>query len=342
MRVWMVGCALNSWKTGLDMCTHKKINGGLLSLWFLILCLFGAPSLQAHDTPIASLNLTERQHGEFFVDWKFDDAFGRAPPTPIFPTHCSYNHPRLSCAEEGLFGELSVQALGESYSAAVVRVARLNGETHTYTLSAANPTAILTQDGVLPLSAVMKSYVPMGFEHILLGIDHLLFVLGLMMLVSNGWMLVRTITSFTIAHSLTLAVVTLGWMGVPERPVNAAIALSIVYVAVEVIKHRRGIPCWSARAPWAVAFGFGLLHGFGFAGALTEVGLPPENLPAALLFFNIGVELGQLVFVFTILLIIHCHRILKAELPRWGQTSALYSIGAIASYWFISRFAMFF
>lgn len=314
-----------------------------LRIWTLLFFLLAfSPLLQAHNTPIALLTLSERQPNVFYVDWTFDNTLSQAPPTAIFPPHCVYDYPRLNCGEGGLYGRLSVEALGERYSAAVTRVARLDGKTHTYTLSAANPTAILTQDGVLPLQEVMKSYVPLGFEHILLGIDHLLFVLGLMMLVSSRWMLVRTITSFTIAHSLTLAAVTLGWMGVPERPVNAAIALSIVYVAVEVLKHRRGIPCWSARAPWAVAFGFGLLHGFGFAGALTEVGLPPENLPAALLFFNIGVELGQLLFVFAVLLLMRCHRILMAELPRWGQTSALYGIGAIASYWFIARFALFF
>ncbi len=320
----------------------EKLLVSALCLWLLLPLLLVSPPAKAHETPIALLILSERQEGVFFVDWNYESAFVEAPPTPVFPDHCSYDHPRLSCGEEGLYGPLSVEALGTTYSAAVVRVVRLDGDVHSYTLSAANPTAILTQDGVLPLGQVMRSYIPLGFEHILLGIDHLLFVLGLMMLVSSRWMLVHTITAFTIAHSLTLAAATLGWMGVPERPVNAAIALSIVYVAVEVLKHRRGIPCWSARAPWAVAFGFGLLHGFGFAGALSEAGLPRENLPAALLFFNIGVELGQLLFVFFVLLLIRCHRILMAELPRWGQTSALYGIGGIASYWFLSRVSMFF
>lgn len=324
------------------MSTLKKFNCGVLCRLVLFLLPFSSPLLQAHSTPIALLTLSERQQGEFYADWNFDNTVYQSPPTAIFPAHCVFAYPRLSCGEEGLFGSVSVEALGERYSAVVLRVARLDGETHSYTLSAANPRAILTQDGVLPVSEVIKSYIPLGFEHILLGIDHLLFVFGLMMLVSSRGMLVRTITSFTIAHSLTLAAVTLDWMGVPERPVNAAIALSIVYIAVEVVKHRRGIPCWSARAPWVVAFGFGLLHGFGFAGALTEVGLPPENLPAALLFFNIGVELGQVLFVFGVLLLIRCHRILASELPRWGQTSALYGIGAIASYWFLSRVALFF
>lgn len=324
------------------MSLSDKRSGVFTGLCLLLLLVVFSPLAKAHETPIALLTLLERQEGTFFVDWDFVSVLDQAPPTPIFPEHCDYDHPRLSCGEPGLYGPLTVAALGQQYSAAVVRIARLDGSVHTYTLSAANPSVTLTQDGVLPLADVMRSFVPLGFEHILLGIDHLLFVLGLMMLVSSTWMLVHTITAFTIAHSLTLAAVTLGWMGVPERPVNAAIALSIVYVAVEVLKHRRGIPCWSARAPWAVAFGFGLLHGFGFAGALTEVGLPPENLPAALLFFNIGVELGQLLFVFAVLLLIRCHRVLAAEVPRWGHTSALYGIGAVASYWFIARVSLFF
>lgn len=151
------------------------------------------------------------------------------------------------------------------------------------------------------------------------------------------WTLVKTITAFTIAHSLTLAAATLGWVGVPEAPVNAAIALSIVIVAVEVINERRGEPSWTGRYPWAVAFGFGLLNGFGFAGALTNIGLPPENVPAALLFFNVGVEIGQISFVLLVLALVWSHRRLQAELPRWSETLGVNTMGAIASFWFISR-----
>jgi hydrogenase/urease accessory protein HupE len=181
--------------------------------------------------------------------------------------------------------------------------------------------------------------VPLGFEHILLGVDHLLFVLGLMLLVDRLGLLIKTITAFTIAHSFTLAAATLGWIGVPEAPVNAAIALSIVVVTVEVIQERRGEPSWTGRYPWAVAFGFGLLHGFGFASALTDVGLPPENVPAALLFFNVGVEIGQICFVLLVLAVLWSHRRLQAELPRWYETLGVYVMGMVASFWFISRLA---
>ena len=294
--------------------------------------------VMAHETPIALLTLSERQAGVFNVEWTYSSSTNPFPPVPSFPPQCNYDYPKLSCGEQGLYGELSLQKLGERYSAAVVQIARLNAKTQSYTLTGANPRVILTQSGKLPLSRVMSSYIPLGFEHIMLGIDHLLFVLGLMLLVSNTWMLTKTITSFTIAHSITLAAATLGWVGVPERSVNAAIALSIVFLAVEIVKHRRGQPCLSARLPWAIAFGFGLLHGFGFAGALTDIGLPPDSLPAALLFFNIGVELGQLCFVFIVLALYWCHRTLQVVMPRWSEHVGLYGMGAIASFWFLSRF----
>lgn len=294
----------------------------------------------AHETPIALLTLTERQEGVFNVYWNYSSSRNLSPPTPVFPQHCVYDYPKLNCGAKGLYGRLELLQLGERYSAAVIQIKRLGIETHTYTLTGANPALNLTPDGKLPLSQVAVSYIPLGFEHILLGVDHLLFVFGLMLLVSSRWMLVKTITSFTIAHSITLAAVTLGWLGVPARPVNAAIALSIVFVAVEIIHLRRGKPTLSARLPWLIAFGFGLLHGFGFAGALTGIGLPPENLPAALLFFNVGVELGQLSFVLAVLLLYWCHRVLGARLPQWSQPTAVYGMGAVASFWFFSRLAV--
>ena len=293
----------------------------------------------AHDTPIALLKIFERQNGIYSVEWTFSSATNQYPPTPSFPDHCSFDYPRLDCGERGLVGQMSLLQLGESYSAAVIQIKPLEGKTRSYTLTGATPSILLTADGKLAVGQVAASYVPLGFEHILLGVDHLLFVLGLMMLVSQPWMLVKTITSFTIAHSITLAAATLGWVGVPERSVNIAIALSIVFVAVEVLKHRRGEPCLSARLPWAIAFGFGLLHGFGFAGALTDIGLPQETLPLALLFFNIGVEIGQLCFVAVVLTLYWCHRTLSAHLPRWSEGAAVYSMGAVASFWFLSRFS---
>ena len=296
----------------------------------------------AHETPIALLTLSERQIGLFNVEWTFSSSTNQQPPTPVFPNHCEFDYPRLQCGAQGLYGNLLLEQLGERYSAAVVQVEYLQGEAHTYTLTGANPRVLLTPGGKLPISQVASSYIPLGFEHIMLGVDHLLFVLGLMWLVSSPWMLLKTITSFTVAHSITLAAVTLGYVGVPEQPVNAAIALSIAIVAVEVLKFKRGEPSLSARIPWAIAFGFGLLHGFGFAGALTDIGLPPENLPVALLFFNVGVELGQVVFVLLVLALLWSHRTLHSSFPRWSETAAIYGVGVIGSYWFLTRVSLMF
>jgi hypothetical protein len=294
----------------------------------------------AHETPIALLTLSERQAGLYNVEWTYSSSTNQFPPTPIFPAHCQYDYPRLQCGEAGLHGTLALEKLGERYSAAVIQISRLNNKTLTYTLTGANPEIVITANGKLPISQVIASYVPLGFEHIMLGVDHLLFVLGLMWLVSSRWMLIKTITSFTVAHSITLAAVTLGWVGVPEKPVNAAIALSIAIVAVEVLKYKQGQPSLSSRMPWAIAFGFGLLHGFGFANALTGIGLPTENLPAALLFFNVGVELGQISFVLIVLALLWSHRMLKTSFPRWSESAAIYGIGTIGCFWFMTRFNM--
>lgn len=303
----------------------------------LLLLAWHAPLL-AHDTPIALLALKEVDTGTFVERWTYSSALNLPPPPPVYPDHCRVDDRNVICGEAGLTGDMSFAQLGEKYSAAVLQIIPLEGERKSYTFTAAQPVVTLTASGNLPLAQIVASYVPLGFEHIMLGIDHLLFVLGLMLLVVSPWMLVKTITAFTVAHSITLAAATFGWVGVPEAAVNALIALSIVVVAVEVIKLRQGKPCWSARVPWAVAFGFGLLHGFGFANALTGIGLSSETLPAALLFFNVGVELGQLAFVLIVLAAAWAHRQLDALLPRWFETAAVYGVGTLATVWFYDRF----
>ena len=180
-------------------------------------------------------------------------------------------------------------------------------------------------------------YLGLGIEHILLGVDHLLFVFGLMLLVNGPWMLVKTITAFTLAHSITLALATLGYVAVPPRPVDAAIALSIMFVGAEILRARQGRPGLAARRPWVVAFAFGLLHGLGFAGALTALGLAPGEIPLALLFFNLGVELGQLMFVAAFLALAWALRRLQVSWPRWAASLPAYAIGTIAAFWLIER-----
>lgn len=302
--------------------------------------LVSVPRAEAHETPVAVLDLREVAPSQFVVAWTYSSSSNMEPPVAVYPPQCRLEQDRLTCDEPGLLGTLTVERVGVSYSGVVVRLRRLDLPLQTFTLTAAQPRALLTPDGKLPLAHVARSYIPLGFEHILLGVDHLLFVLGLILLVRNVRMLVKTITAFTVSHSLTLAAATLGWVGVPAASVNALIALSIVIVMVEVVELRRGRLPWGAEWPWAVAFGFGLLHGFGFATALTDQGLPAASLPAALLFFNIGVEAGQLAFVFLVLACLWAHRTLQAVAPRWSQTAAIYMVGSIAAFWFLTRLGM--
>jgi hydrogenase/urease accessory protein HupE len=185
----------------------------------------------------------------------------------------------------------------------------------------------------------------LGIEHILAGLDHLLFVLALLLLVQGTRRLIATITAFTVAHSLTLFAATLGWLNVPGPPVEAVIALSIVFLAGEIVHARQGRPGLTQRRPWIVAFSFGLLHGLGFAGALAEVGLPPLSIPTALLFFNVGVEIGQLIFIAVVLGAIavarRIARRLKFNAPSWWWRVPPYAIGSIASFWLVQRVAAF-
>jgi HupE / UreJ protein len=318
-----------------------------IALFFLavvaaVACILPPPA-RAHETPIAVLQLKEDASGKFLINWIFSSSKGLNPPTADFPAHCKYEPPMLDCGTRGLEGTLTVEKLGEIYSGAVLRVTRKDGKTEAFTLTGGNPSITFAPGGGESLSAkahLVLAYISIGFEHILLGVDHLLFVLGLIWLVRSTRMLVKTITSFTVAHSITLAAATLGWVGVPERPVNAAIALSIVFVGVEIIKLQRGETSFTIRHPWFVAFAFGLLHGLGFSSALTKLGLPQGSVILALLSFNVGVEIGQLAFVFVVLAVQWAHRALDVRIhPRLNPFPA-YAIGAIAMFWFLGRMNM--
>ena len=179
----------------------------------------------------------------------------------------------------------------------------------------------------------------LGVEHILLGFDHLLFVLALLILVPTTRKLIWTITSFTLAHSVTLAAATLGIVNIPQKPVEAVIALSILFVAIEIVHWKQGKPGITRQWPWLVAFTFGLLHGFGFAGALTEIGLPDHAIPLALLFFNRGVEAGQLLFIVAVLLVWGLMN--RLVWPTWAWRIPVYSIGSLAAFWTIDRIVSF-
>lgn len=291
------------------------------------------------------LEFREIRPGTFIGKWVSEPDIGAARVQLRMPQHCLLQMPELSCGDRGLVGPISVGNMGSGLSALLVKVIPIQGDYRSYTLSAANPTVTVLGAGAPTVETwveLARTYVNYGIDHILLGADHLLFVLGLIWIVKGGWKLVKTITAFTIGHSLSLAAAAFGLLGIPERPLNATIALSIVFVAVEIVRLQRGETTFTARHPWTVAFVFGLVHGIGFAGALAGLGIEVRLLPAALLFFNVGVEIGQLAFVLLVLALFWAHRRLQAELPRWGDVIPAYAIGSIAMFWFIGRVARIF
>jgi hydrogenase/urease accessory protein HupE len=250
----------------------------------------------------------------------------------------------------GLTGQtISIEGLSGTSTGVLVRIEYLGGATQTERLSPTKTTFVV--QAVPGTWEVAKTYLRLGIEHILFGFDHLLFVLALVILVRDWRRVALAVTAFTIAHSITLVAATLGLINVPGPPVEAAIALSIMLVAVEIVNARRGIPSLTARWPWLVAFCFGLLHGFGFAGALAEVGLPHHAILIALLFFNLGVEIGQLVFVAAVLALgelfrraiaLRLEHAVVQRMVNWLDVTAAYAIGALAAYWLIDRTAALF
>lgn len=250
----------------------------------------------------------------------------------------------------GLAGHaVTIEGLSATSTDILVRVESLDGAIQTERLSPTNTSFVV--QAAPGAAEVAATYLRLGIEHILFGFDHLLFVLSLVILVRDWRRVAVTVTAFTIAHSITLVAATLGFVNVPGPPVEASIALSIMLVAVEILNARRGRPSLTVRLPWLVAFGFGLLHGFGFAGALAEVGLPHHAIPVALLFFNVGVEIGQLAFVAAVLSLIWLLRhtasqlweatVVKQTFDRLDVTAA-YGIGVVAAYWLIERTTAFF
>jgi hydrogenase/urease accessory protein HupE len=184
------------------------------------------------------------------------------------------------------------------------------------------------------------AFLKLGVEHIWLGVDHLLFVFGLLILVQSRWMLLKTITAFTVAHSITLGLATFGYAHLPGPLLNAAIALSILILGVEIVRSGRGKTSVTILYPWIVAFAFGLLHGFGFASGLSALGLPAASIPLALVMFNVGVEIGQVSFVLLILLLERSFRQLEIRWPRWIQALPGYTVGSLGAFWTIQRAAM--
>jgi len=230
---------------------------------------------------------------------------------------------------------VSIAGLEKTITDVLVQVSLLNDVSFTYLVKPIRPVVELHLSK--PQSPPVWQYIQLGIYHIWSGFDHLLFVLGLLLLVKKRSRLIWTITAFTIAHSITLALATLHIINVSAKFTEAAIALSIVFLAVEIMRHYKGINGFAYHYPWLVSFLFGLLHGLGFASALQDVGLPQHNIPLALLLFNVGVEAGQLVFVFAMLLLMAGIQRLPIQLSKWSYKIPVYLIGTMAMYWFIER-----
>jgi hydrogenase/urease accessory protein HupE len=297
------------------------------------------------------MELSEQGVGNFSVLWK-RPLVGNKPMDiyPVFPETCknitepvlmpsdaaSLERWLVNCGEEGLANKpIKIDGLVRTVTDTLLRVEMADGSMHTSILRPDSPSFIVPEKP--SKLKVAGAYLGLGVEHILGGFDHLLFVLGLLLIVRKSMLLVKTITAFTLAHSVTLAMAALGFVHVPQTPVEAVIALSILFLATELAKQHQGEISLTSKAPWLVALSFGLLHGFGFAGALTEIGLPQTDIPLALLFFNVGVEVGQLMFVAAVLLVQMFVSKLAVKWPVWVGQLPAYVIGSLAAFWFVQR-----
>ena len=306
-----------------------------LHLLMLMLLALVSGAVSAHELTMAEMEVRETAPGEFLWQWTASGEKAAAVElTPVWPESCTAEMNMLRCGDKGLFGTLGVDGVGKRYSAAIVKIFWLDAQTRVFTLTAGQPEVRLygSADDRRGMGEIAHAYLVLGVEHILAGFDHLLFVLSLLFLVGFNKRLVYTISAFTLAHSLTLALSALGWLTLRSPPVEATIALSIMLVAVEALNKEKTL---SRRWPALVAFLFGLVHGLGFAGALASIGLPQKHLFVALLTFNVGVEIGQL------LVVVLAYGVYRAFATRpqflAARVPALYAIGGIAAYWSIGR-----
>ena len=307
----------------------------------------------SHEVRPAFLQIIQISENTYEVFWKVP-SMGDAVPKihPVFPPFFTVEELKSPnqipgsviysykiSSKETLQGKiLTIEGLNKTLIDALVTVTYLNGEKVTMMLQPDKDSSIIP--GETSTYDVIKTYTKLGIEHILLGIDHLLFVLALIIITMGKWKIIKTITAFTVAHSITLSLAALGYVNFPTPPVEAVIALSIVFLAVEIIKNQNGKETLTSKKPWLVAFTFGLLHGFGFAGALSNIGLPQQDIPFALAFFNVGVELGQIAFVLVVLASIKLLSY-KKDWPVFIKKIPAYAIGSLATFWMIERIVVF-
>jgi hydrogenase/urease accessory protein HupE len=309
-----------------------------------------ASRVEGHEVRPGFLELRESAPNAYLFLWK-KPAGGEVEIqiAPVIPSGCALSTPdrqqltpgalvvrgTLRCAG-GIDGKtLTIAGLESTITDVIVRVHHADGRLESHLVKPVNPS--VTLGGATSGWQRAVAYLTLGIEHILLGVDHLLFVLGLLLIVGDRWMLFKTVTSFTIAHSVTLAIATLGYARAPLTPLNAAIALSILFLGPEIVRRWRGETSFTIRHPWLVAFAFGLLHGFGFASGLTTMGLPRAEIPLALLVFNGGVEIGQMCFVVMIILLERAFRTLEIRWPRVVAALPGFAVGSLGAYWTIQR-----
>jgi hydrogenase/urease accessory protein HupE len=323
-------------------------------LCFLSLIFLFAASAQAHESRPGYLELTQASADHFDVLWK-QPANGEYALRmgPLFPPSCTVGAARdadllpgallsrfsVTCPG-GLDGKsITIAGLEMTLTDVLVRVHRLDGTQETHLVRATDTSVTIGGGGGLAGRAMI--YLRLGIQHILMGIDHLLFVLGLLLIVRDTWTLLKTISAFTLAHSITLAAATFGVASVPAPPLNAAIALSILFLGPEIMRARAGGTSLTIRKPWLVAFAFGLLHGFGFASGLVSMGLPHAEIPMALLLFNVGVEIGQLAFVLLILGLERAFRLMEMRWPKPVALLPAYTVGVLGAFWTLQRLMIF-
>jgi hydrogenase/urease accessory protein HupE len=325
----------------------------MLCLLPLLSFLAGSVS-QAHPLAPVLLQLEERGDGLIEVSWKQPlRVVDGAERRPVLPAACvrvatlagaadglsTTERWLLDCGVEGLVGrQLGVSGLEITGTDALLRLSLRDGRGVQRVLRPSAP--IIEVPERTPRLAVARDYAGLGVRHILGGADHLLFVFGLLLLVGGGRRLVQTVTAFTVGHSITLGLATLGFVHFPSRPIEVLIALSVFWLAVDLARDPNARASWMRRAPWLMAGTFGLLHGLGFAGALAEVGLPEGEIPLALLSFNCGIEAGQLLFVSVMVAARQALRWSAVPLPAWGARVPVYAMGSLAAFWCFERAAL--
>jgi hydrogenase/urease accessory protein HupE len=309
-----------------------------LGVLFTLGVVFAAPLALAHSFDTSTLTLTELSAGRFAVQWQTTAKTLQGLREPArYPAACHERGSELDCGPTGLVGAIEFPWLRGGQSRVTVLIDWLDGSRLLRIVDGGSPSltvyGIPKGAGIRFLVPVARDYTRLGVEHILTGVDHLMFVLAVTLLVRNRRALLLAVTAFTLAHSLTLAATVLGLLRLPSAAVETTIALSIVLACTECLRPADSL---ARRAPWVVTFAFGLLHGMGFASALLETGLPAEHVPSALLFFNVGVELGQLVAIAAFLgvgwLVTRIER-----RPAWLTRAFVYAMGVTAAYWSLDR-----